>query len=97
MAVNSQSLQKHAVLVSLVVAGITFILVALAGTVVSKAMLARVINVQPGQNGLGHISSELPNDEKTLGNTATRAGQDINRALIFESTADNSVYETGAR
>lgn len=87
MAVASGKLEKHAVLVSLVVAGITFILVALAGTLASKAMLARVINVEPGANGLGHISSELPNDEKTLGNSATQAGQDINRSIIFESTA----------
>lgn len=88
MAVAEQRLQKHAVLVSLVVAGVTFIFVVLAGTVVSKALLARVINVEPGPNGLGHISSQLPNDEQTLGGAA-QAGQDVNRAIIFESTAKN--------
>ncbi|MFO0781835.1 MAG: hypothetical protein U0524_03005 [Candidatus Saccharimonadales bacterium] len=49
MAVASGKLEKHAVLVSLVVAGITFILVALAGTLASKAMLARMSNVNLAQ------------------------------------------------
>lgn len=81
--VMSKRLQKHAVLVSLVVAGFTFIAVALAGTAVSKALLARVIDIEPGKNGLGHISSELPSDDKTLGSTAARAGQETIRAAIF--------------
>lgn len=90
MEVMSKRLEKHAVLLSLVVAGFTFITVALAGTAVSKALLARVINVEPGANGLGHISSELPSSEKKLGDTATQAGQDLNRTMILESTAQKT-------
>lgn len=87
MAIAAEKIQKHAVLASLVVAGITFVVVALAGTAVSKALLARVINVQPGANGLGHVSSELPSDEQTLGDTVTQAGQDTSRSMIFQAAA----------
>lgn len=85
MALAAEKIQKHAVLAALVVAGFTFIIVALAGTAVSKALLARVINVQPGANGLGHVSSGLPDDEQKLGDTASQAGQDASRSMIFQS------------
>lgn len=85
MAVAAEKIQKHAVLASLVVAGITFAVVLLAGTAVSQALLARVINIKPGANGLGHISSELPNNERTLGDVASQVGQDTSRSMIFES------------
>lgn len=88
--VMSKRLQKHAVLVSLVVAGFTFIAVALAGTAVSKALLARVIDIEPGKNGLGHISSELPSNDKPLGSAAAQAGQDINRSIILQEAAESN-------
>lgn len=89
MAVEvAKQIQKHAVIASLVVAGFTFIAVALAGTAVSKAMLARVINVQPGPNGLGRISSELPSNEKKLGDSVTQIGQDANRSMLLQAAAE---------
>ncbi len=89
MAVEvAKQVEKHAVIASLIIAGFTFIAVALAGTVVSKAMLARVINVEPGANGLGHISSELSDNK--LGDSATQAGQGAGRSILLQSAAQKS-------
>lgn len=91
MALRSTKQHKHVFIVLGVVAGslaLTLFATSLSDNNFTKALTSRVIYIQPGANGLAHISSEK--SQNSLDNTVGQAGDSVGRSIILQSAASDN-------
>ena len=90
MEVDPKQLHKHAIpLIGglIIVSLFSSIIIANLGSIASKALVTQVTHINPGSNGLAHVSFESP--QVKLGDDIHQTGQDIQRTLVMESTVND--------
>jgi hypothetical protein len=91
MEIASKRLYKHALLLAAVVIGVFIVsamLVSLTSSSISQGLITQVMHIQPGSNGVAHVSFE--SKQKPLGDVGHQAGQTTQHVLIIESAAQET-------
>lgn len=90
MEVISKQLHKSAlplifaVSIALIVSSL---LMANLGNIVDRALVTQVMHVNPGSNGLAHVS--FNSEPHELGNSIHQAGQDVSHSLVLDFASKN--------
>lgn len=88
MEVDPKQLHKHAIpLIGglIIVSLFSSMIIASLGSSAGKALVTQVTHINPGSNGLAHVSFESP--QVKLGDDIHQTGQDVQHTLVMDLTA----------
>jgi hypothetical protein len=89
MEITSKRLHKHALSLAAVLIGVFIVsamLISLTSSSVSQGLVAQIMHIQPGSNGVAHVSFE--SSQVPVGDAGQQAGQTAQHSLIIESAAN---------